>query len=67
MKTHRQVQWRPSCSRACSSPRDVKTSNDMIDGCVVAIEKHVGDTPLVPSSLFKIIEHHLHNHYRCCT
>jgi hypothetical protein len=31
----------------------------------VGIEEHVGGTSLVPSSLFKIIEHQRHNLYRC--
>ena len=41
--------------------------HDKIDGWVAGIEKHIGGTPLVPSSHFKITEHRRHNLYRCCS
>ena len=41
--------------------------DDEADGWAVGIEEHVSGTPLVPSSHFKIIEHHLHNPNRCCS
>ena len=67
MKTLRQVQWWPSRSRSCSPARAFKTSDDKADGWAMGIEEHVSGMPLVPSSHFKITEHHLRNHCRCCT
>ena len=48
---------------------DMPRAHDKIDGGDAGIEKHVavGGTPLVPSSHFKISEHHHHNPYRCCS
>ena len=57
--------WQPSCSRSCSPARASTTCHDKIDGWDAGIEKHVGGTLLlVPSSHFKITEHHRHNLYR---
>ena len=41
--------------------------HDKIDDWDAGIEKHVGNTPLAPSSHFKIAEHHRHNLHRCCS
>ena len=38
-----------------------------IDGWGAGIEEHVGGTSLVPSSRFKITEHHRHNLNKHCT
>ena len=59
--------WRPSSSRSCSPTRASTTCHDKIDGWDTGIEKHIGGTPLAPSSHFKITEHHRHNLYRCCS
>jgi len=40
--------------------------HDEINRWDVGIEKHVGGTPLLPSSLSKTNEHHRHNPNRCC-
>jgi hypothetical protein len=64
MKTPQAGAWQPSCSRSCSPARASTTCHDKIDGWDAGVEKHVGDTPLVPSSHFKITEHHRHNLYR---